>query len=481
MLLSVALLLGTAAPAFGAYDHVDGGTVTPSVVAAGGQTSYAVTLTGRSAVTDVVLAVDASGSMNSSFGPSSRWAGVQSAAFGSGGLVDALVSRGLFSGGGRVGVVVYGDAAATAIAPSTDVATIKSSLASFSPSAAGSCIGCGLQRALDLLAAVPGAASHRQLVYVLGDGNDTGDAGSLTAAIAAAQAAHVERRNLSVGAGVLADLDRADSSGAAQNTTSPSDLGTSLTSEPTVFPGASDVTWTFHLTPGFMASQPTATAGTVVVNGQDVVWTIPSVGATTVSLTFPALHAASGGCGQTALLTGTSFSDAEGDAAPSPGLGALTVQDCPPPGGGGGSGGGGTPTPGGGGGAGPTPGLQVGMVSLAISRISTTSATTLRLTLSAAAKVRLSFARTAAGRRVGKRCVKPTRANRRKKRCVRYVAAGTLTRNLAPGAAKVAVSTKLDGGRKLAPGTYRVTVGATGADGKAITIKVLTLKVVKRR
>jgi hypothetical protein len=68
------------------------------------------------------------------------------------------------------------------------------------------------------------------------------------------------------------------------------------------------------------------------------------------------------------------------------------------------------------------------------------------------------------GRRVGGRCVKATKTNRRKTRCTRSQTAGTLSIAGKAGANTVAFSGKLRG-RALPPGSYRLLVTAQ-ADGK---------------
>src|SRR5881409_1511119 len=102
-LLSVTVALLPGDPAYGSYDAVQGGVTSPSTVAAGGQTTYSVSLTGRPAVVDVVLVLDNSGSMATDFGGQSRWSTLASQ---SDSFVDSLDSSGLFTRGGRVGVVL---------------------------------------------------------------------------------------------------------------------------------------------------------------------------------------------------------------------------------------------------------------------------------------------------------------------------------------------------------------------------------------
>jgi len=104
--------------------------------------------------------------------------------------------------------------------------------------------------------------------------------------------------------------------------------------------------------------------------------------------------------------------------------------------------------------------------------------TTIRFTLSAAADVRISFERKAAGRRSGGRCVKPKPRLRSKKRCTRWIERGkALTRKgLSAGTQKIAFSGRI-GRKALKPGAYRLTVVAStaGRSSKAIraTFKVL--------
>ena len=83
--------------------------------------------------------------------------------------------------------------------------------------------------------------------------------------------------------------------------------------------------------------------------------------------------------------------------------------------------------------------------------------TSLRFRLTEAATVTLSFHRRLAGRRSGSRCVKPTRRNRRAKRCTRHVAVrGKLTRRSVAGANRVRFSGRI-GRRALKLGRYRLT------------------------
>lgn len=94
--------------------------------------------------------------------------------------------------------------------------------------------------------------------------------------------------------------------------------------------------------------------------------------------------------------------------------------------------------------------------------------TRIRFTLSEAAKVKLSFALKSKGRKVrsqGKtKCAKPTRKNRKRKRCTRYVLKGSFTVNGKAGKNDLKFSGKV-GKRTLKPGTYRLTLVATDPKG----------------
>lgn len=91
--------------------------------------------------------------------------------------------------------------------------------------------------------------------------------------------------------------------------------------------------------------------------------------------------------------------------------------------------------------------------------------TQLRFTLTKPARVRFTFAKGTVGRRVGRSCVKRTRANTTKKRCVYYTPVrGSFTVNAtSAGEQRVRFQGRITAKRSLQPGRYRVT--ATATDG----------------
>jgi uncharacterized repeat protein (TIGR01451 family) len=92
--------------------------------------------------------------------------------------------------------------------------------------------------------------------------------------------------------------------------------------------------------------------------------------------------------------------------------------------------------------------------------------TTIRFRLSQAARVRISFARARRGRRVGRRCRKPTRRNRGRRRCTRYV--GVKSRVSVAGKAglnTVRFQGRISRKRRLPSGRYRATLVAVDSAG----------------
>lgn len=101
-------------------------------------------------------------------------------------------------------------------------------------------------------------------------------------------------------------------------------------------------------------------------------------------------------------------------------------------------------------------------------------AATLRFSVSESGSVLLTLKKATAGKRKGNSCVKPTKTLRKAKPCRRFVTLASTRKTVASPTAKLTV------GKKLAAGTYRVTVtpkDQAGNTGKAVTKTF----VVKRR
>ena len=90
--------------------------------------------------------------------------------------------------------------------------------------------------------------------------------------------------------------------------------------------------------------------------------------------------------------------------------------------------------------------------------------TTVRYRLSEIARVPFVVQAKSSGRKVGRRCAKPTRANRRRKACVRYVKAGGFTHAGVAGENRFRFSGRVKR-RALKPGKYRLVAVAVDAAG----------------
>jgi hypothetical protein len=128
---------------------------------------------------------------------------------------------------------------------------------------------------------------------------------------------------------------------------------------------------------------------------------------------------------------------------------------------------------------GPTPAPDtlapvIGAVSIRPARIIRSS--TLSFTLSEPARVAVAIQRRIAGRRVGGRCVKPTRRNRRAPACSRYDAATRFAFQAAAGTTTRRLSARI-GPTTLTPGGYRVTLLATDATGNRARPATLAIRV----
>ncbi|MGK2937510.1 MAG: hypothetical protein ACSLFR_06860, partial [Solirubrobacteraceae bacterium] len=95
----------------------------------------------------------------------------------------------------------------------------------------------------------------------------------------------------------------------------------------------------------------------------------------------------------------------------------------------------------------------------------------LRFTINKPATVKFRFAKGTVGRKVGSSCVRRTRQNASKKRCVYYTAVpGSFSvKPAAAGDYRVRFQGRITPKHALTPGRYQATATATGTDGKAAT------------
>jgi hypothetical protein len=86
--------------------------------------------------------------------------------------------------------------------------------------------------------------------------------------------------------------------------------------------------------------------------------------------------------------------------------------------------------------------------------------------LSEPATVTIAIQRPTVGRKVGGKCKKKTRGNRKRRKCIFYKTVGTLTRKAAQGSDANAFTGRI-GSRKLKRGKYRAAATAKDAAGNS--------------
>jgi hypothetical protein len=96
------------------------------------------------------------------------------------------------------------------------------------------------------------------------------------------------------------------------------------------------------------------------------------------------------------------------------------------------------------------------------------SATTISFGLSAAANVSLGFEARAAGVRAGRKCVAAAKHRGKGRRCVRYVrVSGGVVLPASAGTDRITFDGVLSGGKRLSPGSYRLSLTATAGPHSA--------------
>jgi hypothetical protein len=104
--------------------------------------------------------------------------------------------------------------------------------------------------------------------------------------------------------------------------------------------------------------------------------------------------------------------------------------------------------------------------------------TRFRYGLSEPAAVKLTIQRRLAGRRQGARCVRPSPALVRAKRCARYRSVGTLKRSGASGANRIRFTGRI-GSRALRPGRYRALITAADTAGNRSTSRSTGFRIAR--
>ena len=106
--------------------------------------------------------------------------------------------------------------------------------------------------------------------------------------------------------------------------------------------------------------------------------------------------------------------------------------------------------------------------------------TTFRLTVNEKATITIAFERSEPGRRAKRnRCVRPSRKNRKARRCRRWVPRGSIRRAAGPGPVEIPFSGRI-GSKALKPGSYRAVVTARDGAGNLSKQRTIAFKIVKR-
>jgi hypothetical protein len=106
--------------------------------------------------------------------------------------------------------------------------------------------------------------------------------------------------------------------------------------------------------------------------------------------------------------------------------------------------------------------------------------TKITFTLSKNAKVQLRFAKAEPGRLVANTCRKPSRANRVRPQCTRFVTVGSVTVQGRSGPNTVAFAGRLSRTRRLSPGSYKLTATPTDNARNTGQPRSARLKIVTR-
>ena len=114
--------------------------------------------------------------------------------------------------------------------------------------------------------------------------------------------------------------------------------------------------------------------------------------------------------------------------------------------------------------------------ALTLTTINPVGSTVINYAVSEPATVKAVFKRARPGRKVAGRCRRPTRLNRRKRRCTRYTSVGTLEQTVPSTTGSISF-VGLMRGKPLKVGRYRIALTATDVAGNKSKTKNLTLRV----
>jgi Ca2+-binding RTX toxin-like protein len=312
----------------------------PSTIACAEATSVSVQIAGTSSTTvqptDLVLAVDGSGSIGSQNFELQRQFLID--------LVNGLDD--LFAAGGSVAIVGFSTTSSVVSPPSTDKATVIDALTLMPWNAGWTCTSCAVESTLELFELTD--VSHAKKTIVITDGvamfpppsdisprPDYRDYAALLLeqSLQAPEAAEVEFISIGVGSNLSVQQLQDIATGPGDENVFLVDDFTALPAiivalrEDLELPEATSGFLSLNLNEDFSLSSPTVSSGQVSQSGQNLGWNINAIQNETVSLTFELTHIQGGDDGVKPLFASYSYTDNEGNPLVLPDS-AITVFGC---------------------------------------------------------------------------------------------------------------------------------------------------------
>jgi uncharacterized protein YegL len=262
-------------------------------------------------VADIVLVLDESGSISLTNFEQMKDFAID--------LINGLIPDG--GGGARVGIAMFASSSRTIINLNENKQTLVTAVTNLNRQGGATCIGCGIQRGRTIFNAGPARPEATQFMIVLTDGANSVNTSEFPAIVNAAKDAGITMLAIGVGSSVIgsqidfiaSDIPGVQTAFFATDFDQLSTVIGALTAA-IVSPGSTNVTVDIDVGPRFPVDPLTATAtsGAVSVMGSTVVWTLPSLGSATRTLT---LHHQHDGQGQGSLqVFAADYTDAEGHA-----------------------------------------------------------------------------------------------------------------------------------------------------------------------
>ncbi|MFJ8080386.1 VWA domain-containing protein [Streptomyces sp. NPDC096205] len=331
MILALALAGMVALAPRASAAPVPDASASPTAVARYGVSTVKLRLDGESSTqstpTDLVLVLDESGSIDNT-----EWGQLKDFAKS---VVNGVAAHGLFTNGGRVGVVGFADGVTPPVsALSGDKDAVLNAIDTNPKQNTGTCIACGLNEANNVMG--PDDPGRNQLVIVITDGEATsGNTGAAATALQAKATVFA----VGVGGGIQqATLEVIASGPGSDNTFSAGDFGSLDTLlkqivEAVVVPGAThpsiavtlDAPW--ELVPGTVtASLAGSSVGGVTADG--FTWSRAELGDENLEITYQVKHRGAP-CGPLDVNKSVVYQDDQNASVTFPKV-VVTVNCLPP-------------------------------------------------------------------------------------------------------------------------------------------------------